>query len=133
MTPTRMKYTIYLVLACMAYACTPVLTLQVANTHTPLTDSSNYVLLRRTDSAEIAEEEIGQVSYEQTGSSIPWSYDRIGAWIRGTAMQNGANLVKVTDFAPYRRHSLAHVAVTLTTPGILGPMKGRSAGVLPGN
>jgi hypothetical protein len=108
-----MKYTIYLVLACMGYSCTPVLTLQVPTTHTPLTDSSDYVLLRRTDSAGIAAQEIGKISYRQTGSSIQWSYARIAGWIRGTAMQNGANLVKVTDYAPYHRQSLAHVAATL--------------------
>jgi hypothetical protein len=108
-----MKYTIYLALACMGYSCEPVLTLQVATTHAALADSSNYVLLRRADNAEIAAEEIGKVSYQQTGSSIPWSYDEIAGWIRGTAMQNGANLVKVTDYAPYRKNGLAHVAATL--------------------
>jgi hypothetical protein len=116
-----MKYTIYLVLACLGYSCTPVLTLQVATTHAPLPDSSNYILLRRTDSAGIAAEEIGKVLYQQTGFSTPWSYDRIAGWIRGMAIQNGANLVKVTDYAPYRKGTLAHVAATLYHARYLRP------------
>jgi hypothetical protein len=108
-----MKYTIYLALACMAYSCTPILSIQIPTTHTPLPDSSNYVLLPRTDSSRIDGEEIGKISYQQEGFSALWSYDQIAGWIRRTAMANGADLVKVTDYLPYQLHGLAHVDATL--------------------
>jgi hypothetical protein len=118
-----MKYTIYLAMAGMACSCNPILTLETtalhpfnkdsATLHPPMTDSAGYVLLPSTDRTVITAETVGNVSYQQTGSAIPWSYDKIASWIRGTAMENGANLVKITDFAPYRRNGLAHVYATL--------------------
>jgi hypothetical protein len=118
-----MKYTIYLALAGMACSCNPILTLETTAfhpsnkdstaRHPPITDSANYVLLPSTDHTVISAEAIGNVSYQQTGSSIPWSYDKIAGWIRGTAMENGANLVKITDFAHYHKNGLAHVHATL--------------------
>jgi hypothetical protein len=112
-TPPHMKYTVYLGLICMAYSCSPLLTVQLQTTHAPLPDSSNYVLLRRTDSAVTGGEEIGSLSYRQTGFSTPWSYHQITGWMRATAMENGANLIKITDFAPYWRYGRAHVDATL--------------------
>ncbi len=126
-----MKYTICLALAGMACSCNPILTLQTtafqttnkdsASAHPPITDSSDYILLPSTDHTVITAEPIGNVTYDQTGSSIPWSYDKIASWIRGTAMENGANLVKITDFTPYHRRGLAHVNATLYRVPYLQP------------
>lgn len=108
-----MKYTIYLALAGMACACNPILTLQTTTPHPPNNDNTNYALLPSRDSTAITAEAIGTVSYRQTGWSIPWTYDQIARWIQGTAMQNGANLVKITDFRPGYRRSLVRVDATL--------------------
>jgi len=116
-----MKYTIYLALAGMACACNPILTLQTTTPLPPNKDNANYVLLPSKDSTAITAETIGTVSYQQTGWSIPWTYDQIALWIKGTAMQNGANLVKITDFRPGYRRGLVRVDATLYNAKDLKP------------
>jgi len=126
-----MKYTFYFALVTMAWSCNPALNLQTSafqpvdkagvSHYPPITDTSAYILLPTTDSVVINAEVVGQVSYHQTLTSIPWSYEKIAAWIKGTAMQNGANLVKLTEFVPDTRRSTTRVSATLYRAADLRP------------
>src|ERR1700761_6241737 len=108
-----MKYTTFLAMIAMAYSCNPSLTIETAGHLPALADTADYVLLPRTDRMRIAGAPFAAISYQETGSSIPWSNDRIADWIHATAMQNGANLVKITYCAPRRMKLLTRVDAEL--------------------
>lgn len=107
--------------AILAFACNPRLLIHLElPSYLPFPDTTICVILDQNgpfpdnrDPVIHADSPVGQIVYQQTASSIPWSNDRIMQYLRTTALRNGANLVIVTKNIGASRGSLGFVAARL--------------------
>jgi hypothetical protein len=105
----------------LTFACNPRLPIHLElPAHQPLPDTTICVILDRNgpfpdnrDPVVHADSPVGQMVYQQTAASIPWSNDRITQYLQTTALRNGANLVIITKNIGTSRGSLGFVAARL--------------------